>query len=74
MLAGTADGLFAPVFFKKGSCYLLSARRSPGRSLALLALKKKRNSEVLKGRMREFAEDEKDWSAKLVEGLCCMGQ
>jgi len=35
---------------------------------------KKRNSEVLEERMRQFVEDEKDRRARLVEVMCCMGQ
>lgn len=78
MTALTAHGLFAPVFLKKGCCYAVSARRSPGHSS--LAGKgfpfpeKKRSSEVLKGRMKECGEDKKEPSAELVGIMCCMGQ
>lgn len=74
MLARTAHGLFAPVFLKKGVLLLCVSQEKPWSLLGSPFPEEKRSSEVLKGRMRQCAEDEKEQSAELVGIMCCMGQ
>lgn len=73
-LFGQHMGCLLLVFFKKGVLLLSVSQEKPWSLLGSPFPVKKSSSEVLKGRMRQCAEDEKEESAELVGIMCCMGQ